>query len=346
MIQKASFKNFKILRDVSIDLQPFTVIVGPNASGKTTVLQGLDCLSRCLSASDGSELWTKVFQGELSTRLIYSREHQGQIELRCTGNLENREFEFGLALDEGGVQRIRAWVDRVEHSSFSYLAALRGYVRPAMLLRLEPRKLSAPSYPKDVGLSLPSDGEGLASVLTGLKNEYPERFSRIVEQLRSVVPNVTNVRIRRVKVEDRIGEEVVFDMLGATDVPASTASAGTLLTLGILTAVSVNDLPQLVLIDDVERGLHPKAMSSFVHQLRGIQSPQLQIVATSHSPYLIDCMSPEEVLLTSLDEKGYAVVRPLTDHPEYERWKGLMATGEFWSSVGEDWISEEKKATA
>jgi predicted ATP-binding protein involved in virulence len=114
----------------------------------------------------------------------------------------------------------------------------------------------------------------------------------------------------------------------------------------VLTALSIHDGPKVVLIDDLERGLHPKAVASFIQQLRGIQNPQLQIVATSHSPYLIDCMEADEVLLTSLDEDGYAVVRPLTDHPDYDRWKGLMSAGEFWSSVGEDWITREKKATA
>ena len=56
----------------------------------------------------------------------------------------------------------------------------------------------------------------------------------------------------------------------------------------------------------------------------------------------------EEILLTSLDEEGYAAVKPLTDHPEYERWKDLMAPGEFWSTVGESWITEgdSKKPSA
>src|SRR3954469_26013718 len=44
MLETVSFKNFKALRDVTIPLERFTVLAGPNASGKTTVLQGLDSL--------------------------------------------------------------------------------------------------------------------------------------------------------------------------------------------------------------------------------------------------------------------------------------------------------------
>ncbi len=41
MIQSVHFQNFRCLRDVQLNLSPLTVLVGPNSSGKTTVLQGL-----------------------------------------------------------------------------------------------------------------------------------------------------------------------------------------------------------------------------------------------------------------------------------------------------------------
>ena len=41
MIQSAHFQNFRCLRDVKLNLAPLTVLVGPNSSGKTTVLEGL-----------------------------------------------------------------------------------------------------------------------------------------------------------------------------------------------------------------------------------------------------------------------------------------------------------------
>src|SRR5438128_1235554 len=46
MINKVSIRNFKSLRDVQIGLERFTVFVGPNASGKSSILQALDLLCR------------------------------------------------------------------------------------------------------------------------------------------------------------------------------------------------------------------------------------------------------------------------------------------------------------
>lgn len=42
MIRRVHFANFRALRDVWLDLEPFTVLVGPNASGKSSVLDALD----------------------------------------------------------------------------------------------------------------------------------------------------------------------------------------------------------------------------------------------------------------------------------------------------------------
>jgi recombinational DNA repair ATPase RecF len=46
MLRTVEFRNFKALRHVKIDLERFTVLVGPNASGKTSILEGVYYLSR------------------------------------------------------------------------------------------------------------------------------------------------------------------------------------------------------------------------------------------------------------------------------------------------------------
>lgn len=44
MITTIQFKNFKVLRDTTLPLSQFTLIVGPNGSGKSTVFKGLQAL--------------------------------------------------------------------------------------------------------------------------------------------------------------------------------------------------------------------------------------------------------------------------------------------------------------
>jgi energy-coupling factor transporter ATP-binding protein EcfA2 len=338
MIETLSLRNFKVLREVDLKLQRFTLIVGPNASGKSSVLEALDYFGHHGSSSEGMQR---------APADLRSRGPKGPMEMAASGYAKETFFDFKVVFSSEGI-RLSGIFGGIQLTN-----ALPWQLVPTVLparIQLDAKKLAAPSYSKKVELSLPHDGEGLSSILAGLQLEQSESFNKIVDQLRIIVPGVKNVRIKQALVEERVGFELRFDMKGAEDIPAWAVSEGTLLTLGLLTLLGLPDAPRLVLIDELEHGLHPKALKDLVLQLRRLQEENLdlQIIATSHSPYLLDHFKAEEILLTSLDEEGYAVVKPLTDHPEYERWKDLMAPGEFWSTVGESWITEvdPKKATA
>lgn len=329
MIEKLSIRNFKVLREVDVKLKPLTVIVGPNASGKSSILHAIGCLMN---------------REEKTLRRLRSKESRGLTKIEATACFHEVSAALSIEVKKNGQHSYSQIVNgrEVEDRLFD-----------CTLLKLEVSKLSAPSYPKTPSLQLPSDGEGLSSVLAGIYLEDLARYKRLLAQVRNVIPSVRHIHIKQTLLGPRepkrtVGYQIFFDMNSGKSISASDASDGTILTLGLLTVLSAPDPPNVVMIDDVERGFHPKALQDLVEQLRRIQRREtdLQIIATSHSPYLLDFLKADEILLTSLDEDGYATVRPLVEHPDYERWKDLMAPGEFWSSVGEDWITKEKKATA
>src|SRR5207244_128541 len=53
MIESIEFTNFKALRRTALPLAPFTLLLGPNGSGKTTVLQALENIA-AVTAQQGS----------------------------------------------------------------------------------------------------------------------------------------------------------------------------------------------------------------------------------------------------------------------------------------------------
>lgn len=339
MIETLSLRNFKVLREVEVELRPLTLIVGPNASGKSTLLEALHLLSGSLRMGHIDRVHQDAyfgFQWDQRKSSVMSRRAEGPFKVGFSGRFDNSSFSVS-AVSPG--------------SSPPYEASLEGdvstFLATAKFVEFDVQQLAAPSYMKEVYYDLPRDGGGLSSLLAGLYLEHLECYREIVGRLKKVVPLIEDVRLKRVQVEEGIvGYELSFDTVSAESVPAHSVSAGTLITLGLLTVLSSPQPPQLVLIDDLERGLHPKALGELVNQFRQLQqqNPELQIVATSHSPYLLDYVKAEEVLLTSLDQEGYAVVKSLTQHPEYERWKDLMAPGEFWSTVGESWVTEQPAA--
>lgn len=58
MLQSAQFRNFKALRGVSIDLERFTVLVGANGCGKTSVLEAIDLVYRTWASAPARQAVT------------------------------------------------------------------------------------------------------------------------------------------------------------------------------------------------------------------------------------------------------------------------------------------------
>lgn len=224
-----------------------------------------------------------------------------------------------------------------------------------LYLRVYAEFAAEPSYSDDEVPTLGYGGRNLPSVLAHLALTQPDVLAKIREALRRVVPQVTDLRMPRRKVETLLtlpslhqeqsevmgnGLELVIDGVGNVD--ASEVSEGTLRTLAILTAVHTAPpaAHMLVLVDDLDQALHPSAQAELVKLLRGLleAEPRLQIIATTHSPYLLDAFEEDEVLVLQRDAHGHTQCRKLTDHPDWSEWKGRLHLGEFWSSTGEDWV--------
>jgi predicted ATP-binding protein involved in virulence len=125
-------------------------------------------------------------------------------------------------------------------------------------------------------------------------------------------------------------------------------SDGTLYALGLIVKILDPQRPKTLLIDDIDHGFHPKAQTQLVELIKKllVEFPDLQIIATSHSPYILSGLEWNEVRVLNLREDGTTEIRPLTDHPKYAKWHGTMTPGEFWSHAGEEWVSEPVKQPA
>jgi ABC-type transport system involved in cytochrome c biogenesis ATPase subunit len=362
MIRHVSFRNFKALREVEVPLERLTAIVGPNSSGKTSILQGLEFLIDLATKSGGHAEW------------------YAQMQLRTKGVPDS--LEVSVRLDEGDVLVAMSWPDASakalprntkpyasgrgyecfvegreggETSEWKSLPECPNLVRNlprSALVRFDASRLAQPHYSEQEVPTLARDGTGLPSVLASMALTYPEEFSCLQSDLRKVIPAVQRIRFERAKVSpfdattgrvDRayVGDAILFDMTGARSVPADQVSEGTLLVLGLLAALHVPPQPNLLLVDDLGHELHPRAQWELIRVLRQVmeQRPDLQIVATTHSPLLLDEVRPQEVRLTALKEDGSVACASMTEHPDFPRWKAEFRPGEFWSVIGEQWVA-------
>jgi ABC-type branched-subunit amino acid transport system ATPase component len=78
MIEFVQFRNFRVLRDTTLPLSRFTLLLGLNGSGKSTALQALEAVQRRLSGSGG---WARIEQ-VITTGVAISDATQVEVLLR------------------------------------------------------------------------------------------------------------------------------------------------------------------------------------------------------------------------------------------------------------------------
>src|SRR6202453_3356747 len=94
MIHAVRFRNFKALRDVEIELDRFTVLVGPTAWGKTSALEGLHHLTR-LASTDPRHVLT----GRSALGVLASRGAEGIFELGLSGTFRRKKGDLTLSFN-------------------------------------------------------------------------------------------------------------------------------------------------------------------------------------------------------------------------------------------------------
>ncbi len=362
MIDSVTIANFKNLRHVEVGLSPLTVFVGPNASGKTSVL---DALHLAVRAATGEP--EKVFGYERHCDWLYTRGGSGDLSITCTTSAGTFVVSATppqpfppQAADRLGQGR---WTFGVASPDGTLSEDALGPARSMVFLRLSAAQLARPSYSDRTPPRVEYDGEGLASVLAYMALNDPDEFNRLVDTMRGLIPHLRRIRfgktpVRRTEkeyvtfgddtVERRTkrryqGDSILFDFDNADNVSAHAASEGTLMLLGLLTVLLGPAQPSILLMDDIEHGLHPLAQRALLDVLNTVMQtfPDLQIIATAHSPYLLDQLQPEQIRLMTLGPDGHSVCGRLEDNPEFDRWKAEMAPGELWSLFGEHWLVEK-----
>lgn len=331
MLKKVEIKGYKSAYDVTLDLGPLTVLVGANGSGKSSILEAIAGTTAALRNADlqTALTWLRAEPNDVED-IISWNEGRASVtlvdEVGVLGRFSiSRAPEDRFSVEVGPVKASGASEDRVDWRT------------EARLLKLEPELIAQPAISREERPTFQQSGANAGPVLDSLPRDAIESLE---VQLRDVLPDVHGVRAGRKRVPgtDVVGHEPVFRVFGY-DVRAKHASEGMNLVLAVLLALQSATGPTVVLLDDLQRGLHPKAQQDVLGAIRGLLSrnPDLQVVATTHSPYLVDALQQEEVVVVA-QRAGRTHVRQLSEHPDAEQWRGELRAGEFWSAVGEDWV--------
>lgn len=372
MLEKLILHNFKSHKstELNFDNSRLHGLVGKNSAGKTTVLQALHNLSR-LAASPFKNIFqydkspqflTTIGEKDMSVTAsgFWGYKNRQNWQASYSWKQENNDYWHPTAswkIDEKE-NFLEGWSNSLSDSP----DAIRKSLRHTVYLKLIASNLAKAAYSEEVTPRVEFDGSLLAPTLDFLRDEAPDKFQLIEEKLSRIVPNVRKVGIKRAKVpvirkrlievdgksisyeetQEMTGQEIVLDMNTGERIPAHAISEGTMLTLGLLTVLMNPNQPNLVLLDDVEQGLHPQAQRELMTVFKEIiaENPNLQIIFSTHSPYIMDALVPSQVHILNNSKSGFTMSKRLDEHPDVEWAKETLTTGEFWDAEGEDWVVE------
>lgn len=190
-------------------------------------------------------------------------------------------------------------------------------------------KTSPMRQPCPVGdnATLRHDASNLPAVLYRLQQTDISAFRLIEATVRSVAPYFKRFKLApmmtdesRIKLE---WEEEDSDMY----LDASSLSDGTLRFIALATLLLQTNLPDTIIIDEPELGLHPAAMVKLSAMIKKAAS-KAQVIIATQSVTLISNFSIEDLIVVGRNENQSTFHR--LDEKDFDQWLEEYSVGELW----------------
>ena len=361
-IESIRIRGFRSLADVKVtDLPPVAVLIGANGSGKSNVMRFFQMLGWMLRSSRLGDF--VQMQGGADDQLFCGRRRTPQLEaeLRLATESGHNDYRFVLGhahpdrfifLEEACRFSNRTSATPADwrhigsgHAEAGIVAAARTPASPEQktasavvdLLRncvtYQFHDTSDESRFKqlwdvtDNGF-LRSHGGNLAAVLRRLEAEESDRFRLICRHVGRILPGFD-----RFVLDERYGKVSLRWSTRHSDKTFGPhlTSDGSLRFFALVTLLTLPPemLPDVILFDEPELGLHPTAVDLVADMVKAVGRASQVIVATQ-SPLFVDAFGLDQVIVLDLDQ-GATVLRQLVP-AKYAEWlEQDCSPGRLWT---------------
>jgi predicted ATPase len=157
-------------------------------------------------------------------------------------------------------------------------------------------------------------GDNLGNVVQFMEREHPERFKAILDRIAAKIPGID--KIDTSKTDD--GRLLLrFNDKGFKD-PffAQQMSDGTLKLFAYLLLLEDPEPPPFVCIEEPENGLYHRLLDTLAEEFRKHATGRrgaAQVFVTTHQPYFVDALRPEETWILDKESDGFSGIRRASD---------------------------------
>lgn len=339
----------------AVELGPFSLLIGRNGSGKSTVLEALqwidttlrrDALEACeryrgmldlvnlrsqvrvpyfalgltwrdTDSPDGAgySYYVKVEATNDNTPAIVEetlfglRGDRVEAELIATSE-EGRHLVAGGVIVREADRLALGLLGSIKSAGDTAGVTLQEWWANAVFLRLSPSRLaeSALAQRRSFDPLLDEEGHALPALLNELTSAAREQ---LVSAIQEVLPGMRDVQVstegseRNQRANYSLLERMPYRGRAGRyqfPIPAWMLSEGTRRLTAMLALLVHTPAPSLLCIEEVENGLDPWTVQAVLAHLQEASGVTTQVVLTTHSPWLLDHVPLESVLLVRRQE--------------------------------------------
>jgi predicted ATPase len=369
MLTSIRIQNFRSIRDAQVKLGQVNLFIGPNNSGKSNFLKGIEFAANRLELSNNytATIFDQVvnkeyfhsapdeinpFSGESkksikidtkfsfkypgitpSNSLIFSR--NGDFDTSHTHIVNEGEGEASWnSLTEQEKAKLTSNTPRLTRN------LLNGTVvyRPDPTKFLEGKNLSFVE-------KLDFDAQNIILFLFNLSQNHESLFNKLKKDFENCVGTLTRVATPADPNNSGLLKLKFFDAQ-ENSYWAEEVSDGVLYFLALLCIVHQPNPPKLLLLEEPEKGIHPRRIREvmdFIFELARLRN--IQIILTSHSPYVVDSFSDSPECISIFDRDPATGNTIINNAAEYiEQTNTELASQDlppvsYTDSLGEYWVS-------
>ena len=334
-------KGYKSFNDLSIKLGKINLLIGSNGAGKSNFLSLFELLNNAYN----QRLAQYVSQiGGVDKILHQGRKVTERIEItisegRNSYSLAMLESDGRLVIEHeklfylNDVTNITQFKDEAQLKSYNGMKRgeyIKEYISQIRKFHFHDTGRRSP-FTNDCDVINDSyimydNGDNIAAILYKIHNEHPIVYKRIVHVIQSIAPyfhdfyfQPTEAGKIRLQWQDKYSTMIY----GPSDL-----SDGTVRFIALTTLFMQPHLPKVIIIDEPELGLHPKAIEKLASLIKSAANRETQIIAATQSAELISNFSFQDILTVN-QNNGNTEISNLNKE-ELKHWIDEYTLGDLW----------------
>lgn len=352
-LESLSVRNFKSIREQTLELASLNIFIGGNGSGKSNLIEVFRFLREIVNQNLAGYTARK---GGADALLHFGRKASPKMEVRVefsdTPKVSNA-YRVGLTgtnEDQLVIESETAYFHDKAHYKIPYVhpvvhfaaeSKLRGdtHISARQILQdlesywvyhFHDTSDSAPlkaTNDIDDNRFLRPQAENLAAFLYWLQEKHPHHMANIRDTIRQIAPFFDRFQLAPLRLNP---SKIKLEWLEkGTDsyFNASAMSDGTLRFICLATLLLQPTLPPLVLLDEPELGLHPAAITLLANLLASA-AIRTQVMVATQSVTLVNQFEPTQVW--TVDRSGHESVFRHLSEGGMAGWLEDYALGELW----------------